>query len=115
MASQATVLYPNPLQSIASSAVTASYQIVGAAVTKPSRLIKIVNNSTQDVTISWDGINDHDFLPAGAGLVYDAGTNRGHATSSMDIPPLSIFVKGTAGTGNIYLSSFYAKIPNEQS
>ena len=115
MTSQSTVLYPNPLQSIASSTITGSYQLLGTALTKPVRLVKIVNNSTQDVTISWDGINDHDFQAAGSGSIYDVGTNRGNATSSMDAPPLSLYVKGTAGTGNIYLATFFAKTPGEQS
>lgn len=115
MASQATVLYPNPLQTLASSSVTGSYQAIGSAITKPIRLLKIVNNSTQDVTVSWDGIHDHDYVPAGAGVVYDVGTNRGHASSSTDFQPTTFYAKGTSGTGNIAVTSFYAKIPNEQS
>lgn len=115
MASQATVIYPNPLQTIASSSITGTYQAIGSAITKPIRILEIVNNSTTDVTISWDGINDHGFVAAGAGVIYDAGTNRGTATSSMDFMPTTFYAKGTAGTGAIYVVSFFAKIPNEQS
>lgn len=116
MTSQSTVIYPNPLQSIASSTLTSSYKAIGNALAYPARLIKIVNDSTEDVTVSWDGINDHDFVPGGSFTLYDCGTNRGNSSSSMDVPSgTAFFVKGTAGTGSIYLISLYAKTPGEQS
>jgi hypothetical protein len=116
MASQSAVLYPNPMQSISSSSITGSYQQIGNKLPFPARLIKVVNDSTKDVIISWDGVTDHDIVIGGGFTLYDIGTNRGNSSPSMDaMQGTALFAKGTAGTGTIYLVSFYAKTPGEQS
>ena len=108
MGQQSTVIYPEALKSIASSGISSSYQAIGAATTHQARIIKLLNNSTQDVTVSWDGINDHDYVPANSFALYDFTTNR-----STDSPLIvaqtgtNLFVKGTAGTGSVYLVVFY--------
>ena len=109
MSPQSTVLQWDLIRSIASSTVSGTYAAVGTAFTYPVRLLKIVNNSTEDVSISVDGANTVDYIPAGGFTLYDCGTNRGNPSPSLEIRQgTQIFVSGTAGTGNIYVVTLYA-------
>lgn len=102
-------LVPDVLRSIASSSVTSSYKLIQSVLTFPTRIMKITNNSTQDVTVSWDGVNDNEYIPAGGFLLLDVSANR-EASQICEISAnTSILVKGTAGTGNIYVSSYYVR------
>lgn len=101
---QSNRLYPQTLRNINSATFTGSYQAVGTALTAPGRIVKIVNNSTVPVTVSWDGVDDHDYLPSGTFCLYDCGTNRGTPSEVLDISERTqFFVKGAAGTGSVYL------------
>ncbi len=89
-------------------ALTASYQTLGSPLTLACCLIKFVNNSSSDVTISWDGLNDHDFIPANSFALYDvcsdAGTIRG-----LYVPRgTQFYVKGTGVLAeSVYLVAFH--------
>jgi hypothetical protein len=109
MGAQSTVLQWDLLRSIASSAISGTYALVGTAFTYPARIVKILNNTTEDITVSIDGTNNYDYIPAGGYTLYDAGTNRGNSASEANFPQgTAIYVKGTAGTGNVYVVVIYA-------
>jgi len=95
------------LRSIDSSTFTGLYQNVGTPLANPSYICKLVNNSSVLVTISIDGINDIDVAPANSFWLYD----EGKVGVSGAFPALSqgtqIQVKGSAGTGSVYLVSQY--------
>lgn len=96
-----------PLRSIDSSTLTGSYQAVGTALTHQSYKCKVINNSTSLVTISIDGTSDIDVVPAGSFFLYDE-TVLGPGNNLPALPAgTQIFVKGSAGTGTIYLVSQY--------
>lgn len=100
-------VYPGVLQSIASSTMTSDYQVLGTFA-YPARVFKITNNSTEDVTLSWDGTNAHEYIPAGSFLLIDCSSNR-QVNDIFSIPlGTTLYVMGTAGTGNVYLSYYYA-------
>ena len=96
-----------PLRSIDSSTFTGSYKNVETPLVHPSYICKLVNNSTSLVTISIDGVTDIDVAPAGSFWLYD----EGKAGLSSGLPALpagtQIQVKGSAGTGSVYLVSQY--------
>lgn len=102
-------LYPNPLKSIDSASFTGSYQTLGIPLENACRIIKLTNNSTVDVTVSWDGINDHEILPAGSFLLLDVSSNREMSNVCEISQGTQFLVKGSAGTGSVYLSSYYAR------
>ena len=84
-----------------------SYQALGGPLQHPSYICKFVNNSTVLVTISIDGVNDVDVSPAASFWLYDEG-KVGMSSSSPALPAgTQIYVKGTAGTGSVYLVSQY--------
>jgi len=95
------------LRTIDSATFTGSYQNLGTPLVHPSYICKLVNNSTVLVTISIDGINDIDVAPASSFWLYDEG-KVGLSSGYPALPEgTQIMVKGSAGTGSVYLVSQY--------
>lgn len=98
-----------PLTSIASSTVGSTYAAINATgLPDACFMIRINNDSTKDVTVSYDGTNDHEFIIAGDFLQVDAQNNaRPNNFTALFPKGMVVYVKGTAGTGNVYLSGYY--------
>jgi len=95
------------LRSIDSATLTGSYQALGVPLVHPSYICKLVNNSSVLVTISIDGLQDVDVSPSNSFWLYDE-SKVGVAGAFPALPAgTQIFVKGSAGTGSIYLVSQY--------
>lgn len=97
------------LRSIDSSTFTGSYQALGTPLVYPSYILKLVNNSTVAVTISFDGVTDHDIAPANSFWLYDEGKTGGSASIPAVSAGTAVYVKGSAGTGSVYLVNQYVK------
>jgi hypothetical protein len=95
------------LRSIDSATFTGSYQALGTPLANPSYICKLVNNSTVLVTISIDGTNDVDVAPAGSFWLYDESKMGLNAYFPALPAGTQILVKGSAGTGSVYLVSQY--------
>lgn len=109
MTSIGSKFQPEVLRSIDSATFTGSYQALGSVLANPAVLVKFVNNSTVLVTVSWDGINDHDIYPGTSFSLYDVTTNS-QREDGINIPAgTQFYVKGAAGTGFFYLVDFYVK------
>lgn len=95
------------LRSRDSATFTGSYQTLGTPLLNPSYICKLVNNSTVLITISIDGTNDIDVAPAASFWLYDEG--KVGLNGAMPALPAGtqILVKGSAGTGSVYLVSQY--------
>jgi len=100
-------IYPETLRSIDSATFTGSYQAIGVVLAHPASLVKFVNNSTVDVTISWDGVNDHDILPANSFALYDIEANHAIYNELCIRQGTQFWVKGSAATGLVYLTVLY--------
>jgi hypothetical protein len=111
MAYTSQILY-QPMQSIDSSTFTGSYQALGTPLVHPSSIIKVVNNSNVDVTVSTDGINAMDFIPANSFFLYDCTTNTPPSDSQGVYVPkgTQYLVKGSAGVGLVYLVIQYIPV-----
>lgn len=98
-------LLSEELRSIDSSTFTGSYQALGTPLENAASIVKLVNNSTVLVTVSEDGgITDHDIAPASSFFLYDCTTNTAQESGSIFIPQGTQYsVKGSAGTGSVYL------------
>lgn len=101
-------IFPETLRSIAASTFTGSYQVVGGVLVHPSRIVKFTNDTATGVTISWNGTNDHDYLPSGSFLLLDVSTNREISEILNIAVGVQFYVKGSVSTGNFYISSYYA-------
>lgn len=98
------------LRSRDSATFTGSYQTLGTQLTNPSVLLKIVNNSLVAVTISYDGVNDHDIILPGTGVIYDFGSDAqsvGHDERLALSALTQIWVKAAASTGLVYVVTVY--------
>lgn len=95
------------LRSIDSATFTGSYQALGTPLAHPSYILKLINNSTVLVTISIDGTTDIDVAPAGSFWLYDEGKVGVSGGYPAIIQGSQIYVKGSAGTGSVYLVSQY--------
>lgn len=87
------------LRSIDSAALTGGYDLIGTPLENPSFILKMVNNSDVLVTVSIDGSTDIDVCPASSFFLYDEMSDFPAGTQ--------FYVKGTAGTGLIYLATQY--------
>lgn len=98
-----------PLTNIASSTVSSSYQAINATgLANPCFLIRIINASTTNVTVSYDGVTDNEYVIAASSMDVNAQTNGQPNTSIANFAAGTVvYVKGTAGTGNVYLSGYY--------
>lgn len=96
-----------PLRSINSASFTGSYQALGTPLANPSYILKLVNNSSVLVTISFDGINDYDVAPANSFWLYDESKTGPVAQYPAMPAGTQFYVKGSAGTGLVYLVTQY--------
>ena len=91
-----------PLRSVNSSTFSGTYVPIGTPLANPAIIVKLVNNSNVLVTISIDGATDIDVAPAGSFWLYDEDASGNPAPES--IPEgTQFYVKGSAGTGLVYL------------
>ena len=75
----------------------------------PIRIFKLTSTSTTDVTVSYDGgTTDHEYLPAGSFLLVDVTSDRAWNCEFALAAGVQVSIKGTAGTGSIFLSTYYA-------
>ena len=88
----------------AASTFDGTFQTLGSAITRPARLIKLVNNTDQDLDFSFNGTDQHDFVPAGGFSLYDFTSNRVLERFEMQaITQVYVRSAGGAGTGDVYL------------
>lgn len=98
--------------SFAGMNLAANYTIyTGNGFQDPVKILKIYNGSNVGVTISFDGITQNDYIPALGTLIVDLQTNHfndaAHASGTLNIGKGQIlYGKGTAGTGNVYISGY---------
>lgn len=93
------------LRVLDAASLTGGYDELGDPLEHPSYILKMVNTSDVEVTVSIDGLKDIDVCPANSYWLYDE-SKVGQSGWLPAIPKgTQILVKGTAGTGNIYLVS----------
>lgn len=97
------------LTSIDSAGFTGSYQVINSSgLPYPCFLVRLINDSDRDVTISYDGATDNDYLRSGETLQFPAQSNAGPSSwESIFSKGTKVYVKGSAGTGLVYLAAYY--------
>ena len=102
-------IIPDLLRTTAFGAIGVGYTPVGAVFLHQMRIVSIKNLTNANLIFSFDGINDHDIVPAEAGVVYDFCANKtGNAGALMAIGT-TVFVKqsGVPTAGAVYVTTFY--------
>lgn len=99
-----------PLTSFDTASLTTSFQVLNSTgLTAACFLIRLVNNSDKDITISYNGTDAAEFIRKGSDLPLNAQTNS-QPNNKVALFPLGqkIYVKGaSSGTGLIYLSGYF--------
>lgn len=109
MPALSTVLLPDPIRSIDSSGFTGNYQTVGTPLLHGARIAKFTNLSNVTVTLSWDGINDHEVLPANSFVLIDVSGARENAQYIEVQVGTQFYAKGSMGTGSFFISVYYGR------
>jgi hypothetical protein len=95
------------LRTFASSSLTGTYQNFGIPTVNKAVGFRITNNGTTDVIVSNDGVNDKLYVPASSFVLLDIAANCESDDESFLPAQTQWEIKGTAGTGNIYLEIYY--------
>lgn len=108
---------PEPMQLFPGASLTDAYQqfkdsgAVATTLQNPSRCLVFVNNTGMLLYISWNGTDDHLPLAAGATVVLDENSNAVPQSVFVSPKGTAFYVRqpaNTAGSDNVYLSTFYA-------
>ena len=98
-----------PLTHIDSATMTGAYLPINPlGFPFPISIIRILNESNTAVTLSYDGVTDHDFIPAATNTQIVLQTNAQPSSYSAVMPIGTIvYVKSAAGVGLIYIAGYY--------
>jgi hypothetical protein len=98
-----------PLSVFDSGDLTGNYQAINpGGIPNMCFYLRICNDSNENITISYDGVNDHEFIPSL--LTFDLPTqtnSQPNARLALFKAFTTVYVKGSAGSGNITLSGYY--------
>ena len=104
---------PLQLRSLNFAALVGGYVAVGNPAESPVRIVKFYNNMNKAVLVSWNGTDDHMYLPAGSFTLLDVSTNK-IREDGWFIPAGQVFYVQDAGvaptSGDIYIE-LYAGAP----
>lgn len=97
-----------PLTSLASASISSSYTVIDSdGFDAPCFTMRIVNNTNKDITVSYDGTNDHEFVPTLTSIQIPNPAPQPLKTGALFPKGLKVWVKGAAGTGSVYLVGYF--------
>ena len=98
-----------PLTTFDSAAVTLTFQPINPdGLPHPCTILRVINGSTESISISYDGTTENDVLAAGDTLQINAQTNAQPANQFSLWPRGTVvYISGTAGTGGISVAGYY--------
>lgn len=103
-------IYPEDLRSLAAASLSNVYTGIGSPLEFPARIVHIQNTTDADVLISWNGIDDHQVVPAGSFTLLDVATNKVNDQGFYIAAGQRFYAKEESASpsiGAIYLTVFY--------
>lgn len=101
-----------PVRTAAFGAITANYTALGGNYDHAIRIIAIINNTDAAVNISFNGVDNHIYVPSQVGLTFDFSSNRELPSDQFEQPiDTQVYIKhdGVAPTsGKVAVSTVYA-------
>ena len=104
-----SIVRAEQMQTLPFSSIGASYTKIGTNFNHQMRMVKFVNLTDATLIFSFDGIVDHDIIPAGGFSLYDFCTNQELNGGFFVSVGTAIYVKesGTPTSGAVYVCSFF--------
>lgn len=100
-----------PERTLAFGSISGTYAKVGSPLANPARVVVLQNTTDANVTFSFDGTNDTITLPTKTSVTLDVCANRTPQNSYFIASGTQIWVKGTVGSGAVFVSVFYGVGP----
>jgi hypothetical protein len=98
-----------PLRSLAFGGISGTYAPIGTPFDNAVRILLIDNLTDANLTISFDGVNDHLIIASSSGRIIDYATNRVGPVDQLEQSEATIvYVKGSPSVGSIYVAVIYA-------
>lgn len=101
-----------PVREIDATSILGTYVALGTPLVNHIRLISFNNSTTQDVYISFDGIDDHLRLSDNSFKLLDLSSNKVRNDGLFIAVGTQIFVKyvsTTSTTGNVWAETLFAE------
>lgn len=100
------------LRTISFGDVSGTYTRVGAVFANPPRMIKVQSTMDADLLISYNGVDDQDFIVQNSGFVYDYASNKASKAGVMEQSAgEGFYVKqdsGAPNTGKVTITVIHA-------
>lgn len=105
------IVSADALRSLGFGSIGMSYLPIGIPFDHPMRIIKIVNVTDTNMIISFDGVTDNDYVPAGGFTLYDLTTNQTESAGWFFRDGTQVYVKyATAPSlGSVFVVALYGK------
>jgi|WetSurMetagenome_2_1015567.scaffolds.fasta_scaffold326458_3 hypothetical protein len=103
-------VYAQPLASFNAVGLTVNFKAINVGgFTAPCFLVRVINSSNMDITISYDGVTPNDYVLSEEVLTLPTQSNAGPISQAAYIKEgTTIYVKAAgAGIGMIYLAAYY--------
>lgn len=102
------------LRSLAYTSIGSSFTAVGTGFFNPCRILKIKNLTNANIIVSFDGVNNHDVIPATSGEIDDYGSDKASQIGVFNQKAGTIvYVKQESGaptSGTLYVTVIYASV-----
>lgn len=104
-----TIVRADAMRSLGFASIGASYTKIGTNFSHQMRIIKFVNLTDATLIFSYDGVVDHEIIPAGGFSLYDYCTNQELNSGFFLSVGTATYVKrsGTPTTGSVYVCGYY--------
>ncbi len=98
-----------PLSSFDTSSLSGTYQVINSTgLPHACFLIRINNDSNMDITVSFDGTTDQEFVSSNSSLTLPFQSNSSpNGFVAKMAKGTKVYVKGSSGMGSVYLSGYY--------
>jgi len=105
------VVQPDILRSLAFGSIGASFLPIGTPFAHPMRIIKIINTANTDMIISYDNVNNNDYVPAGGFTLYDLTTNNNESAGWFFKIGTQVSVKyaSAPSSGSVFVVALYGE------
>jgi hypothetical protein len=96
---------------VAFGSLTTSYTVLGTPLAHSTRILKFVNTTDADVSISFDGTTNNDYIPAGGFSLYDVTSDAGSDGQFSIQKNTQLYVKQMSAStkGSVVVICVYAR------